>query len=261
MVRKNVPKGNVPNGKSVTFGTLTDKIEILIIELDKGSERMHILLVEDNPSIAKGLKYSFEKNAYQLTWVTSIKEAKEFLENRENYKEKIDVILLDVALPDGNGFELFENTIKKLNIPTIFLTAKEEEDDIVKGLNMGAEDYITKPFSTKELLARINRVVLRSKKQSTIQINDVSFDMDKLILQKNGENIELTSLELKIVHLLFSNINKVVSRNTILDKIWEWTGNDVDDHTITIYLKRIREKIGTDIITTIKGIGYRIDEK
>ena len=92
MVRKNVPKGNVPNGKSVTFGTLTDKIEILIIELDKGSERMHILLVEDNPSIAKGLKYSFEKNAYQLTWVTSIKEAKEFLENRENYKEKIDVM-------------------------------------------------------------------------------------------------------------------------------------------------------------------------
>ena len=218
---------------------------------------MNILLVEDNLSIVKGLKYSFEKNNYKLEYKISCKETREYLKNKPN----IDLIILDITLPDGNGFDLYEKTIKKLDIPTIFLTAKDEEDDIVKGLNIGAEDYITKPFSTKELMARINKIVLRTKKESIIKVKDIKFDSDKMILYKNDKVIELTSLELKLVNLLFTNINKVVSRNIILDKIWEWTGNDVDDHTITVYLKRIREKIGTDIITTIKGIGYRIDEK
>ena len=171
-----------------------------------------------------------------------------------------NLIILDITLPDGNGFNLFENTIKDLNIPTIFLTAKDDEDDIVKGLNIGAEDYITKPFSTKELMARVNKVLLRLKKKSIIKIKDLSYDMDKLILMKGEDKVELTALELKLVNLLFTNINRVVSRNVILDKIWEWTGNYVDDHTVTVYFKRIREKIGTDVITTIKGIGYRIDE-
>ena len=124
-----------------------------------------------------------------------------------------------------------------------------------------AEDYITKPFSTKELLARINKILARQKKQSIIKVHDITFDMDKLILSKNDVPIELTALELKLVNLLFLNINKVVTRNTILDKIWEWTGNFVDDHTVTVYFNRIREKIGSDIIITIKGMGYRIDEK
>ena len=142
-----------------------------------------------------------------------------------------------------------------------FLTAKDEEDDIVRGLNVGAEDYITKPFSTRELMARVNKILLRSIKKSVIKIKNISYDMDKLVLKKDNIIIELTALELKLVNLLFLNINKVVSRNVILDKIWDWTGNYVDDHTVTVYFKRIREKIGTDIITTIKGIGYRIDEE
>ena len=218
---------------------------------------MNILLVEDNTSIIKGLNYSFEKNNYKLSYTTSVRETKEFLKNNTN----IDLIILDIALPDGDGFELFKDTIKELKIPTIFLTAKDEEDDIVKGLNIGAEDYITKPFSTKELLARINKILLRSKKKSVIKVKDITFDMDKLTLCKNGQQIELTALELKLVNLLFTNINKVVSRNIILDKIWEWTGNDVDDHTITVYFKRIREKIDSNIITTIKGMGYIINEE
>ncbi len=218
---------------------------------------MNILLVEDNTSIIKGLNYSFEKNNYKLSYTTSVRETKEFLKNNTN----IDLIILDIALPDGDGFELFKDTIKDLKIPTIFLTAKDEEDDIVKGLNIGAEDYITKPFSTKELLARINKILLRSKKKSVIKVKDITFDMDKLTLCKNGQQIELTALELKLVNLLFTNINKVVSRNIILDKIWEWTGNDVDDHTITVYFKRIREKIDSNIITTIKGMGYIINEE
>ena len=209
---------------------------------------MNILLIEDNLSIIKGLAYSFEKNNYKLIYKTNIRETKEYLKNNTN----IDLIIIDITLPDGNGFELFENTIKKLKIPTIFLTAKDEEDDIVKGLNLGAEDYITKPFSTKELLARINKI---------LKIKDITFDMEKLELYKNQQQIELTPLELKIINVLFININKVVSRNILLDKILEWTGNFVDDHTITVYLKRIREKIGTEIIKTIKGIGYRIDEE
>ena len=218
---------------------------------------MNILLIEDTESIIKGLTYSFEKNNYNLTVKTTIKDSKEYLINNSD----IDLIILDITLPDGNGFELFENTIKSLRVPTIFLTAKDEEDDIVEGLNVGAEDYITKPFSTKELMARVNRILLRTKKQSIIKIKDISFDMDKLVLMRDNAPIELTALELKLVNLLFNNLNKVVSRNVILDKIWDWTGNYVDDHTVTVYFKRIREKIGTDIITTIKGMGYRIDEE
>ena len=218
---------------------------------------MNILLIEDTESIIKGLTYSFEKNNYNLTVKTTIKDSKDYLINNSY----IDLIILDITLPDGNGFELFENTIKSLRVPTIFLTAKDEEDDIVKGLNVGAEDYITKPFSTKELMARVNRILLRTKKQSIIKIKDISFDMDKLVLMRDNAPIELTALELKLVNLLFNNLNKVVSRNVILDKIWDWTGNYVDDHTVTVYFKRIREKIGTDIITTIKGMGYRIDEE
>ena len=198
-----------------------------------------------------------EKSNYKLVIKTTIKDTKEYLHSNTN----IDLIILDITLPDGNGFDLFVNTIKNLKIPTIFLTAKDEEDDIVKGLDIGAEDYITKPFSTREVIARINRILLRYKKKSIIKIKDVSYDMDKLVLMKNNTPIELTALELKLVNLLFVNINKVVSRNVILDKIWDWTGNYVDDHTVTVYFKRIREKIGTNIITTIKGMGYRIDEE
>lgn len=218
---------------------------------------MNILLIEDTESIIKGLTYSFEKNNYNLNVKTTIKDSKEYLLNNSN----IDLIILDITLPDGNGFNLFENIIKNLKIPTIFLTAKDEEDDIVKGLNVGAEDYITKPFSSKELLARVNRILLRSKKKNIIKVKDISYDMDKFVLMKDNIPIELTALELKLVNLLFNNLNKVVSRNVILDKIWDWTGNYVDDHTVTVYFKRIREKIGTDIITTIKGMGYRIDEE
>ena len=218
---------------------------------------MNILLIEDTESIIKGLTYSFEKNNYNLNVKTTIKDSKEYLLNNSN----IDLIILDITLPDGNGFNLFENTIKNLKIPTIFLTAKDEEDDIVKGLNVGAEDYITKPFSSKELLARVNRILLRSKKKNIIKVKDISYDMDKFVLMKDNIPIELTALELKLVNLLFNNLNKVVSRNVILDKIWDWTGNYVDDHTVTVYFKIIREKIGTDIITTIKGMGYRIDEE
>ncbi len=219
---------------------------------------MHILLIEDNDTIIKGLTYSLEKNNYELIVKKNVKSAKEYLLNKNL---DIALIILDITLPDGDGFSLFTSVIKMQKIPTIFLTAKDSEEDIVKGLTLGAEDYLTKPFSSKELLVRMEKILSRYNKNNTITVKDITFDFAKMEVFKNNKLIDLTSLELKILHLLFLNINKVVTRSTILDKIWEWTGNDVDDHTITVYLKRIREKLQTDIIITIKGIGYRIDEK
>ena len=215
---------------------------------------MEILLVEDNEMVAKGLIYSLEQKGYQIIHKTNVKSTTQFLE-----KQKVDLVILDISLPDGNGFHLYQEIIKQKEIPTIFLTAKDEEDDIVKGLELGAEDYITKPFSTKELIARIQKILLRQKKNTTITVQDIKFDLDKMVVYKNKQEIIFTSLELKILHLLFLNLNKVVTRSHIIDKIWEWTGNDVNDNTITVYLKRIREKLDANIIKTIKGIGYRID--
>ena len=217
---------------------------------------MKILLVEDNEILAKGLIYSLEQKKYQVIHTLNVENTLKILKT-----EKIDLAILDVSLPDGNGFDLYRNNIKEKNISSIFLTAKDEEDNIVKGLELGAEDYITKPFSIKELMARINRIIVRNKKNTIIQVQNIKFDMDKMVVYRDNENVELTNLELKILNLLFLNLNKVVKRSEIIDKIWEWTGNDVNDNTITVYLKRIREKIKTDIIITIKGIGYRIDSE
>ncbi len=216
---------------------------------------MNILLVEDNLTIIKGLKYALNENNYNLMSATSIKDATDYLDSNT----KINLVILDIVLPDGNGFELFTNYIKTLGIPTIFLTAKDDEESVVRGLDIGGDDYITKPFSTKELLARINKILSRSKKVRVISIKDIKFDMDKMIVYKGDKKLELTPLEIKLLWLLFLNIDKCVSRSTILDKIYEWTGNDVDDHTVTVYFKRIRVKLGTDIVTTVKGLGYRID--
>ena len=217
---------------------------------------MKILLVEDNEILAKGLIYSLEQKKYQVIHTLNVENTLKILKT-----EKIDLAILGVSLPDGNGFDLYKNNIKEKNISSIFLTAKDEEDNIVKGLELGAEDYITKPFSIKELMARINRIILRNKKNTIIQVQNIKFDMDKMVVYRDNENVELTNLELKILNLLFLNLNKVVKRSEIIDKIWEWTGNDVNDNTVTVYLKRIREKIKTDIIITIKGIGYRIDSE
>lgn len=216
---------------------------------------MKVLLIEDDEIIAKGLKYSFEQNGYDIICKTTKKDASWFLQT-----DTADFVILDINLPDGNGFELYEENIKDLNLPTIFLTARDDENDIVKGLELGADDYLTKPFSTKELMARIKKIMLRENKNVCIDVADISFNTDKLEVYKGKQRLELTSLEIKILQLLFNNLNKVVTRSEIIDKIWEWTGNDVNDNTVTVYLKRIREKIGTDIIITIKGVGYRIDK-
>lgn len=216
---------------------------------------MNILLVEDNKAIVKALKYSLEQNNYQVLSAEGKEEALEILKSK-----KIDLIILDITLPDGNGFDLYEIIREKYRISTIFLTARDDENDIVKGLEIGAEDYVTKPFSTRELLARINRIFMRDK-NNIIRIKDITCNLDKMCVYKENNEINFSSLELKIVMLLFNNLNKVVTRQYIIEKIWDWTGNDVFDNTVTVYMKRIRQKLETPIITTIKGVGYRIDEE
>ena len=217
---------------------------------------MKVLLVEDNKNISKALTYSLEKNKYEVLNAETITKAQDLLN-----QDKIDLIILDITLPDGNGFDLYKYIKEKYDISTIFLTAKDDEDNIVKGLELGAEDYITKPFSTRELLARINRIVLRNKKKNIIKIQDITCDIDKMCIYNNDKKINFSSLELKILMLLFTNLNKVISREYIIEKIWDWTGNDVYDNTVTVYMKRIRQKLETPIITTVKGVGYRIDEE
>ncbi len=211
---------------------------------------MLVLLVEDNISIAKGLTYTLRQNNYDVYNTYNVKDTVNYIDSN-----RVDLIILDVSLPDGDGFTLYNDYIKAKNIKTIFLTAKDSEDDIVKGLGLGAFDYITKPFRTRELLARIKRLYV-----SSIKVKDIVFDIDKMEVYKNDKLVNLTSLELKILYMLFTNLNKVVTRNSLIEYIWNITGNDIEDNTITVYLKRIREKLGSDIIKTVKGIGYRVDE-
>lgn len=213
---------------------------------------MKILLVEDNLNIRESLEYSFNIKRIDLVSVPDVKSTLQYLENN-----KVALIILDVTLPDGNGFDLYKDYIKDMEIPVIFLTARDSEEDIVNALDMGASDYLTKPFRTGELIARINKIL----NKKTISVSDITFDLNRMCVYKNNEIINLTTLEVKILGLLFSNINKVVTRDKIIESIWEWTGNDVNDNTVTVYMKRIREKIDSDIIITLKGIGYRIDEK
>ncbi len=214
---------------------------------------MKVLLVEDNLSIAKGLIYAFKQNEFEVSHAQNIKEAENMLK-----AEKFNIIILDVMLPDGNGFELYEKIKQDYFTPCIFLTARDDEDDIVKGLELGAEDYVTKPFSTRELIARMNKILLKGK-NNKIKVKDITLDLDKLVVYKNDQIINLTALEIKLLTLLFTNIGKVIKREYIIEKIWDWTRNDVNDNTVSVYIKRIREKLDSDIIVTIKGIGYRVD--
>ncbi len=213
---------------------------------------MNILLVEDNLGIQKGLSYSLTKNNYNVIVKSSIKDTKAYLQNN-----KPNLIILDIALPDGSGLDLYKDYIKSLNINTIFLTADDNIDNIVFALDTGACDYITKPFEVRVLIAKINRIL----SNKSLIIKNIVFDFNKMEVFKNNNVVSLTSLEKKILFLLVSNKNKVVTRENLINYIWELTGNDVYDNTITVYLKRIREKLDTDIIKTIKGIGYRIDEE
>ena len=221
-----------------------------------------ILIVEDNEVIIKGLTYLLEKENFHVIICKNVNETMNAIG-----KQEIHLIVLDIALPDGNGFELCEYIKKYTDIPVIFLTAKDEEKDVVQGLDMGADDYVIKPFRTRELISRINSVLRRYHKddeEKTIKCGNIKIDVDKAIVYLDDREIVFTSLEYKILLLLFSNKNILVTREQILDKIWDVAGNFVNDNTLTVYIKRIREKLDDKdgkIIQTVRGIGYKVVEK
>lgn len=215
---------------------------------------MKILLVEDNKSIIKGLEYAFAQNGYSCEYCLSLDEA--VRKAPFNY----DVAVLDIMLPDGNGFDLFKKIRRYSDLPVIFLTAVDDEDSVVNGLELGADDYITKPFSTRELIARIKRVANKNSKKNIITVSRVTLDLDKSAVFENGKQLELTALEYKLLSLLMQNAGKVVTRELIFEKIWDVSGNFVNDNTLTVYIKRIRKKLDADIIKTVKGMGYQVAE-
>lgn len=215
---------------------------------------MKILLVEDNKSIIKGLEYAFAQNGYSCEYCLSLDEA--VRKAPFNY----DVAVLDIMLPDGNGFDLFKKIRRYSDLPVIFLTAVDDEDSVVNGLELGADDYITKPFFTRELIARIKRVANKNSKKNIITVSGVTLDLDKSAVFENGKQLELTALEYKLLSLLMQNAGKVVTRELIFEKIWDVSGNFVNDNTLTVYIKRIRKKLDADIIKTVKGMGYQVAE-
>lgn len=218
-----------------------------------------ILLVEDNETIIMGLKYSLEQEGFQVISAKTAKESKEKLDNKS-----IDIVLLDVSLPDGNGFEICKEIKEKNDIPVIFLTAQDEETSVVLGLDLGADDYIVKSFRTRELISRIKSVLRRYGKKeenNIIQYKNIKIDTISAKVYKNNKEIIFTSLEYRILLMLFTNLNKLITREQLLEKIWDIAGNFVNDNTLTVYIKRIREKLEDDsIIKTIRGLGYRIGD-
>ena len=213
-----------------------------------------ILLVEDNEAIQKGLKYSLEQEKFVVELASDVKTAKDKL-----VKSEFNLIILDVMLPDGSGFELCRDIKKNMTTPILFLTAK----DVVNGFDLGADDYVVKPFRPRELISRINNILRRYEKEESnkLQAGNVIIDLDASRVYVGQKEIVFTALEYKILVLLFSNMGKTVTRENILDKIWDVAGNFVNDNTLTVYVKRIRAKLGeNDVIKTIKGIGYRVEK-
>lgn len=219
-----------------------------------------ILYVEDNDIISSEIKKYLENENIDTHIAKTVLEAKKLvLANIYN------LILLDIMLPDGDGIEFYKYIKQKYNIPIIFLTAKNSEDDIVKGIDLGADDYIVKPFRMRELTSRIKNIIKKKDKVKAIVVDNVLFDQENNVILKSGNAISLTALEYKILTILFENINRIVTREFLLERIWDISSNFVNDNTLTVYIKRLREKIEDDpnnpkIIKTIKGMGYKIEE-
>lgn len=224
-----------------------------------------ILLVEDDSTLAMGLEYSLEDEGMDVEVVDNIKNAYESFKNND-----FDLILLDITLPDGTGYELCKRVRLESQIPIIFLTACDDEVNVVLGLDIGGDDYVTKPFRVRELISRINAVIRRNKLKENINMSAlINFDKIKIDLranrvEKEGKDIALTPIEFKIISILASNPNRVMSRNQILEKIWDYSGDYIDDNTLSVHIRRLREKIEDDAanpnyIMTVRGIGYKLN--
>lgn len=226
-----------------------------------------ILLLEDDASLIDGLAYSLKKNGFDVDVSRTVREAKQRLSDLGNYV----LLILDVSLPDGTGFEVCERVRKEnQRIPIIFLTASDEEVNVIRGLDSGGDGYITKPFKLGELCSRIRALLRRagiskSERSSYLECGDVEIDLIESRATLRGKTLDLTSAEYRLLCLLVRGANHVVTRDVIINELWNGTGNYVDPNTLSVYVRRLREKVEADPsrpehLVTVRGFGYRWNE-
>lgn len=219
----------------------------------------HILLIENDLAILQNLHEYLRLQDFQITAVSGQRDAQMLLK-----QQKFDLLLVDIALDDGDGFAVC-TAAKEKGLPVIFLTASGDEGNTVRGLDMGADDYITKPFRPRELVSRIRNILRRyAPEHAVIQIGDLHIDTDKGTLEKNGVPVALSALEWRLLMMFLNNRGKLLTRDRLLEEIWDIAGDFVNDNTLTVYIKRLREKIEDDpqqpsLVQTERGRGYRMD--
>lgn len=227
---------------------------------------MNILVVEDDRTIASGLTYSLQQEGFTTVLCHTAKDATDRIEAQ---LQSIDLCLFDLSLPDGSGYDLCALAKKKRDIPVIFLTAFDDEVNVVMGLDMGADDYITKPFRVRELMSRINSVLRRYQRQAQpktiVELGDVQVNTSDGKVHKAGSEILLTALEYRLLLIFANHLGQVLTRAQLLDRIWDVGGDFVNDNTLTVYIKRLREKLEDDpaspaLIKTVRGMGYKAGE-
>lgn len=222
-----------------------------------------LLLVEDDLTIVSGLKYALEQQSYTVDVANTIKQANELF-NEHDY----NLLILDINLPDGNGLDFCQEIRQTSNTPIIFLTASETENNIVIGLELGADDYITKPFRLRELLGRVKAVLRRyeGNQLKVIKVKDLEINLQNATVHKNDKEVVLTVIEYRLLLILAQNMNEIVSRSELVRSLFEFGSEYVSDNTLSVYLKRLREKIEDDpsnpiYIETIRRKGYRLLNK
>lgn len=218
-----------------------------------------ILLVEDDPAIARSMAEFLQSEGFSIQAVSGQREAEALLA-----PGAFDLLLVDVSLANGNGYGVCASA-KLYGLPVIFVTASGDESSVVAGLDMGADDYIAKPFRPRELVSRVRSVLRRCGSQSVVSIGSLRVDADKAVVTKNGRELSLSALEYRILLVFLSNRGRVLTRARLLEEIWDVAGDFVNDNTLTVYIKRLREKLEDDpqnpvLFKTVRGIGYRMDE-
>jgi Response regulators consisting of a CheY-like receiver domain and a winged-helix DNA-binding domain len=220
-----------------------------------------IFLVEDDKEIAKNLVLLLRSEGFTVTYASTRGEALSALAGN-----KFDLALIDISLPDGNGFTVCTEIKEAQDVPVIFLTASGDEASVVTGLNMGADDYITKPFRPRELIARIGTALRKSGcSPSAFELSGLHVDTASGVVEKDGGEVFLSALEYRLLLVFLNNPKRIITRNKLLDELWDAAGEFVNDNTLTVYIKRLREKIEHDpanpqIILTVRGTGYRLGD-
>lgn len=220
-----------------------------------------IFLVEDDKTIAKNLVLLLRSEGFTVTHASTHRESLAMLDGN-----RFHLALIDVSLPDGNGFTVCTEIKESLDIPVIFLTASGDEASVVTGLNMGGDDYVTKPFRPRELIARIKAALRKHEgSPSVFEISGLHVDTASGIVKKNGHEVFLSALEYRLILVFINNSNRIITRSKLLDELWDAAGEYVNDNTLTVYIKRLREKIESDpgnpqIILTVRGTGYRLGD-